>query len=121
MTMSEKTFQQPTDRRFARALGQAAPAEAAAYAAFQQAVVQRTDGAIPPKVRELIALGVALTTQCPYCLETHTAAARRLGATKEELAEVVYITSALCAGAAAAHGLLAMKLYEHAAETEPAK
>ena len=119
--MIEKTFAHPADRRFVRTLGQAAPAEQAAYAAFQAAVVQRADGAIPLKTRELIALGVALTTQCPYCLETHTAALQKLGATKEELAEVVYITSALCAGAAAAHGMLAMKLFEHATEAAQAK
>lgn len=121
MSPTEKSFAHPSDRRFVRVLGQAAPAEQAAYAAFQAAVVQRADGAIPPKTRELIALAVALTTQCPYCLESHTAALQRLGATKEELAEVTYITSALCAGAAAAHGMLAMKLFEHATESAGAK
>ncbi len=49
--------------------------------------VGRTDGTIPPKYRELIALGVALTTQCPYCLDVHTANAKKAGATREELAE----------------------------------
>lgn len=78
--------------------------------------MMRADGAIPQKTRELIALGVALTTQCAYCLETHTAAAVKLGATKEELAEVVYITSAMRAGAAAAHGMLAMKLFTAAGQ-----
>lgn len=76
--------------------------------------VARTDGAIPPKYRELIALGVALTTQCPYCLDVHTANAKKAGATREELAETVHIAAALRAGAALTHGLLALKLYDKA-------
>jgi AhpD family alkylhydroperoxidase len=74
--------------------------------------VGRTDGAIPQKYRELIAIGVALTTQCPYCLDVHTANARKAGVTREELAETVHIAAALRAGAALTHGLLALKLFD---------
>jgi AhpD family alkylhydroperoxidase len=76
--------------------------------------VGRTNGAIPQKYRELIALGVALTTQCPYCLDVHTANAKKAGATRQELAETVHIAAALRAGAALTHGLLALKLYDRA-------
>jgi AhpD family alkylhydroperoxidase len=76
--------------------------------------VGRTDGTIPQKYRELIAIGVALTTQCPYCLDVHTRAARRAGATREELAETVHIAAALRAGAALTHGSLALKLFDKA-------
>ena len=76
--------------------------------------VGRTDGAIPQKYRELIALGVALTTQCPYCLDVHSANAKKAGATREEVAETVHIAAALRAGAAETHGLLALKLYDKA-------
>ncbi len=76
--------------------------------------VGRTDGAISQKYRELIALGVALTTQCPYCLDVHAAAAKKAGATREEIAETVTIAAALRAGAALTHGLLALKLFDHA-------
>jgi len=76
--------------------------------------VGRSDGALPPKYRELIAIGVALTTQCPYCLDVHTANAKKAGATREELAETVHIAAALRAGAALTHGLLALKLYDKA-------
>ncbi len=74
--------------------------------------VGRDDGAIPRKYRELIAIGVALTTQCPYCLDVHTANAKKAGATREELAETVHIAAALRAGAALTHGLLALKLFD---------
>ena len=74
--------------------------------------VGRDEGAIPRKYRELIAIGVALTTQCPYCLDVHTANAKKAGATREELAETVHIAAALRAGAALTHGLLALKLFD---------
>lgn len=55
------------------------------------------------------------TTQCEYCLDVHTRRAFGAGATREEIAEVTFIAAALRAGAAAAHGLLALRLYdEHA-------
>jgi len=107
-------YHSPDDRRFAKSLREGAPSEFAAYQAFQSAVMQRADGALDLKTRELVAIAVALTTQCAYCLETHTRAAAKVGATPQEVAEVVYVTSALRAGAGAAHGLLAMKLFEGA-------
>jgi AhpD family alkylhydroperoxidase len=89
------------------------PVGFAGFAALDK-TVGRTDGAIPQKYRELIALGVALTTQCPYCLDVHSKAAKKAGATREELAETVTIAAALRAGAALTHGLLALKLYDKA-------
>jgi AhpD family alkylhydroperoxidase len=88
-----------------------APTEFEGFVALDK-IVGRTDGAIPQKYRELIALGVALTTQCPYCLDVHSANAKKAGATREEVAEVAFITAALRAGAAVTHGTLALKLFE---------
>jgi len=90
-----------------------APAEFKGFVEFD-ALVGREDGAIPRKYRELIALGVAFTTQCPYCLEVHTRAAKRAGATREEVAETALLAAALRAGAAATHGALAIKLFDKA-------
>ena len=75
-------------------------------------IVGREDGAIPRKYRELIALAVACTTQCPYCLDVHTRGAKKAGATREEVAEVALLAAALRAGAATTHGLLALKLFD---------
>lgn len=47
---------------------------------------------------------MALTTQCPYCLEVHRDAAKKAGATEQELAEAVFVVVALRAGAALTHG-----------------
>jgi AhpD family alkylhydroperoxidase len=77
-------------------------------------IVGRDGGEIPRKYRELIALGVACTTQCPYCLDVHARAAKKAGASREELVETAMITAALRAGAAATHGALALKLFDQA-------
>lgn len=62
------------------------------------------EGAISQKNKELIALAVALTTQCGYCLEIHREAAEKAGASQEEIAETIMIASAMRAGAAVTHG-----------------
>lgn len=69
---------------------------------FNNAVM--AEGALSVKQKELIALGVALTTQCSYCLELHRQGAEKAGATQEEIAETVMIAGALRAGAALTHG-----------------
>lgn len=46
---------------------------------------------------------MALTTQCPYCIEIHTKEARRAGATDAELAETAVVAAAMRAGAAITH------------------
>ncbi|HKE46725.1 MAG TPA: carboxymuconolactone decarboxylase family protein [Rhodanobacteraceae bacterium] len=62
------------------------------------------DGAIPKKYKELMAIAVALTTQCLYCIEVHRKAAISAGATEDDLAETVFVAAALRAGAAVTHG-----------------
>jgi AhpD family alkylhydroperoxidase len=84
-----------------------APEAWRAFAAFDQAAL--ADGAIPRKYKELIAVAVALTTQCPYCLEIHREAALKAGATAEQLAEVTLVAAALRAGAAVTHGTHLLK------------
>jgi AhpD family alkylhydroperoxidase len=106
-------YHDPSDLKLLPELKKLAPEEFKGFVALD-AIVGREDGAIPKKYRELIALGVAHTTQCPYCLDVHTRAAKRAGATREEVAEVVFIAAALRAGAAATHGTLALKLFDNA-------
>jgi len=73
-----------------------------AFMAFDKAAL--ADGEIPKKYKELIALGVALTTQCSYCLEIHKKAAIEAGANKKEIAETIFVATVLNAGAALTHG-----------------
>ena len=79
-----------------------APQSMHAFETFDRAAM--APGAIPRKYKELIAVGVALASQCPYSLEVHRANALHAGATEAELAEVVFVAAALRATAAIAHG-----------------
>ena len=83
-------------------MGALAAEAIAGFKTFDQAAL--ADGAIPKKYKELMAIAVALTTQCGYCIEVHRKAALAAGATETELAEVVFVASALRAGAAVTHG-----------------
>jgi len=78
-----------------------APEVMKAFWAFDKAAV--AEGAIPVKYKELIAVAVALTTQCPYCIEIHTGNARKAGATDVEIAEAAMVAASLRAGAAVTH------------------
>jgi AhpD family alkylhydroperoxidase len=87
-----------------------APEGMKAFAAFDKAAM--AEGAIPVKYKELLALAVAFTTQCPYCIEIHAKRARGAGASEQEIAEAVIVTAALRAGGAITHGTHAMKGHE---------
>jgi len=77
-----------------------------AFWAFDKAAVAA--GAIPVKYKELIAVAVALTTQCPYCIEIHAANARKAGASDAGLVEAGMVAASLRAGAAVTHATHAL-------------
>jgi AhpD family alkylhydroperoxidase len=104
-------YHDENDLKLLRDMKTLAPAEFQAWATLD-GIVGREDGKIPRKYRELIALAVAHTTQCPYCIEVHSKKAKKAGASKEEVVETVLIAAALRAGAAATHGTLALKFYD---------
>jgi AhpD family alkylhydroperoxidase len=84
-----------------------APEAMKAFVAFDKAALAA--GAIPVKYKELMAIAVALTTQCSYCIAIHSNKAREAGASEQEISEVVMIAAALRAGAAVTHGTHAIK------------
>jgi AhpD family alkylhydroperoxidase len=110
-------YQDPKDRAYTEALLNAARKESAAFMNLKH-TAERKDGAIPVKYRELMSVAVALTTQCAYCIESHIENAVKAGATREEIAETVFIAAALRAGGAVGNGLMAMRLFEEASQAE---
>lgn len=50
-------------------------------------------GKLDPRTREIIALAVSATNGCAYCVNSHTAALRKLGVDDDTLAEVLGITA----------------------------
>ncbi|MBB2485055.1 carboxymuconolactone decarboxylase family protein [Mitsuaria sp. WAJ17] len=105
------SYQTPEDLLLARQLAEKVPMESQAWLTFDHAVF-REGGHIGAKQREWIALGVALATQCAYCIDVHVRGAKRLGSTAEELAEVAAVAAAVKGGATLAHGLMALRLHE---------
>lgn len=81
-----------------------------AFIAFDQQSLK--PGALSIKEKELIAVAVAHTTGCPYCIDLHTKAAKKAEASKEEIAEAILVATALKAGSALAHGVNALLAYE---------
>ena len=104
-------YHDPADLRLLKEMSKLAPTEFNAWLNLDK-IVGRDDGKIPRKYRELIALAVACTTQCPYCIEVHTKAAKAQGATREEITESAFLAAALRAGGAATHGAMALKFYD---------
>lgn len=80
------------------------------YKAFSAKAV--AEGKLSSKFKEIIAVAVATATQCPYCIDVHTKNAKRLGATDEQLAEAIMVSSALRAGGAYAHMAVMIESYE---------
>ena len=77
-----------------------------AFWAFDKLSV--AEGAIPVKYKELMAIAVALTTQCPYCIDIHSVNARKAGATDAEITEAAMVAAALRAGGAVTHATHAL-------------
>src|SRR5262249_61873429 len=89
-----------------------APEATKAFWVFDKAAW--AEGAIPRKYKELMAVAVALTIQCPYCIELHMDRARKIGASDPGHAEAVLAAAAVRAGGAIPPGPPARKGTESA-------
>ena len=85
---------------------QLAPGVHDAFTKFSEQVF--AEGALPVKTKQLIAVAAAHVTQCPYCIRGHTKAARRSGASPQEIMEAIWVAAEMRAGAAYAHSALAL-------------
>lgn len=97
----------PTTPEIAARRKELAPGIHDAFENFSRAVF--AEGALPEKTKQLIAVAVAHTTQCPYCITGHTRLARRQGATPEEIMEAIWVAAEMRAGGAYAHATLALQ------------
>jgi AhpD family alkylhydroperoxidase len=83
-----------------------APEVMKAFWAFDKAAI--AEGAISVKYKELIAVALAVTTQCPYCIDIHSGNARKAGATDAEIVEATMVAASLRAGGAVTHATHAL-------------
>lgn len=97
---------EPTTPEVAARRKELAPHTHDAFEAFSRAVF--AEGALPEKTKQLIAVAVAHTTQCPYCIQGHTKLAKRKGASPEEIMEAIWVAAEMRAGGAYAHSTIAL-------------
>ena len=69
-------------------------------------------GHLTPKMHELIALAVAITTRCDGCISVHTQKAVEAGASLEEISEALGVAIALNAGAALTYSARVIETYQ---------
>jgi AhpD family alkylhydroperoxidase len=100
-----------------RALRQAAPEAWAGFAQLHDAAV--ADGALPARVKELMALAIAVVKRCDGCIAYHAKAAALRGATREEVAEALSVALLMDGGTATVYGPRAWASYEEFAPTAP--
>jgi AhpD family alkylhydroperoxidase len=82
-------------------LDENAPEPMKAFWAFDKEAF--TEGAIDVLHKQLMAVSVALTTQCPYCIDLHVRAARQAGANDAMLTEAAIVAAAMRAGGSITH------------------
>jgi AhpD family alkylhydroperoxidase len=105
-------------RELAQKRRELTPETETAFQAFSQQVF--ADGALPAKMKQIIAVAVAHVTQCPYCIKGHTKAAMRHGATENELIEAIWVAAEMRAGGAYAHSVLALDEMAKTSAASPA-
>lgn len=66
------------------------------------------EGALTEREKSLIALAVAHTIQCPYCIDAYTGDGLQRGITKEEMMEALHVAGAIRGGASLVHGVQMM-------------
>ena len=67
--------------------------------------VTGADGALTKREKALIALAVAHSKQCPYCIDAYTEACLETGADPDQMTEAVHVAAAMEAGIALVHAV----------------
>ena len=57
------------------------------------------EGALTEREKALIALAVAHTVQCPYCIDAYSGTCLQKGADEEQMMEAVHVAAAIKSGA----------------------
>ncbi len=74
--------------------------------------VVSTDGALTKREKSLIALAVAHSKQCPYCIDAYTTACLENGSNPDEMTEAVHVAAAMDAGIDLVHGVQMLNQFD---------
>lgn len=97
-------------------LKKAVPGPVEGFIALHKGVM--TDGALPRKMKELIALGIAIHAQCDGCIAAHVGGAVRSGATREEILDAVGVALLMGGGPASVYAVHAFDALDQYAPAE---
>ena len=70
------------------------------------------EGILTAREKSLIALAVAHTIQCPYCIDAYTSDGLQRGIEKGEMMEALHVAAAIRGGASLVHGVQMMNKVE---------
>ena len=102
-----------------RSLRDASPEVWAGFGQLHEAAV--AEGVLPAKVKELMALAIAVAKGCDGCIAYHAKAAARRGATPEEVAETLGVVLLMDGGTASVYGPRAWDAYREFATATSAR
>ncbi len=97
------TYYNPEDLSKFEEVGKDAPELAKKFFEYYAAVF--SDGELSEREKSLIALAVAHTIQCPYCIDAYTKACLEKGSNLTEMTEAVHVVTAIRGGASLVHGV----------------
>ena len=72
----------------------------------------KKNGALDEKTKELVALGIAINSQCDSCIGFHTRSLVRLGATRAEIIETLEMAAYMGAGPGITYGSKALEAFD---------
>ena len=88
-------------------------AEKQTMTAFNGLTVAATRaGKISPAIKELTAVAIAVATGCEDCIVYHSAAAKKHGASREELAEMLAVAIEMAGGPGAVYAAKAIAYFD---------
>ena len=93
-------------------VGKFAPKLMKEFFAYYNAAVGG-DGALTKREKSLIALAVATSRQCPYCIDAFTGACLESGSNPEQMTEAIHVASAMEAGMVMIHGIQMQNALKH--------
>ena len=86
------------------------PEVAKAFGALSAAAT--ADGALDKRTKELVALAISIAVRCEGCIGFHTQAAKKAGASREEVLETVGMAIYMGGGPSMVYGAQALEAYD---------
>lgn len=91
----------------------AEPDTAAGFTALSSAAMK--EGAVSTLNKELVCIGIGISQRCSDCIGYHVKAAIRLGATREQIAEIAGVATYMGGGPAHMYAVRALEAYDQLA------